>query len=109
MTHTFCVLQMRDETYERFKDEKPLDTYRTAIRFYIRPPRFVDVIKKRVWLAQDYINEILPKKLSYRTPDGKTIIYEREDLSTFLNTLYQEIFHKQRNAARIVESLAGRD
>jgi hypothetical protein len=109
LTKAFCVLQMRDETYERFKDEKPLDTYRTAVRFYIRPPRFVDVIKKRVWLAQNYINDNLPKELSYQLPDGKRITYSRDDLERFLLNIYQNIFQKQRNAARIVESLAGRD
>jgi len=105
----FCILQMRDETYESYKDEKPLDTYRTAIRFYIRAPRFVDVIKKRVAVAEYYILNHLPPKISYQTEDGKTITYERIDLALFLRRLYQEIFQANRNSARIVESLAGRD
>ncbi|MEK6756218.1 MAG: hypothetical protein AABZ02_08715 [Bacteroidota bacterium] len=109
LTKSFCVLQLRDETYELYKNEKPLDTYRTAVRFYIRPPRFVDVIKKRVWLAHDYITANLADTLSYRTEDGKRITYKSADLANFLTKLYQEIFHTQRNAARIVESLAGRD
>lgn len=109
LTKSFCILQLRDETYELYKNEKPLDTYRTAVRFYIRPPRFVDVIKKRVWLAHDFIAKNLPESLSYRTEDGKRITYQSSDLASFLTKLYQEIFHTQRNAARIVESLAGRD
>ena len=108
-TRAFCILQMRDETYESYKDEKPLDTYRTAIRFYIRTPRFVDVIKRRVGVAEHYILNNLPPKISYSTEDGKTITYDRRDLALFLRRLYQEIFHANRNSARIVESLAGRD
>lgn len=109
LTKSFCLLQLRDETYELYKNDKPLDTYRTAVRFYIRPPRFVDVIKKRVWLAHDYIQNNLPKELSYRTERGQRITYKSSDLAQFLTTLYQAIFHNERNSARIVESLAARD
>jgi hypothetical protein len=38
LTKCFVVLQMRDETYERFKNKKPLDTYRSGIAFHISPP-----------------------------------------------------------------------
>jgi len=109
LTKSFCLLQLRDETYELYKNDKPLDTYRTAVRFYIRPPRFVDVIKKRVWLAHDYIQENLPKQLSYKTERGQRISYSSSDLADFLTALYQAIFHAERNSARIVESLAARD
>ena len=50
-TRAFVVLQMRDQTYERFKNQKPLDTYRTGIAFHITPPRFIDVVKKRLDLS----------------------------------------------------------
>ncbi len=40
LTHSFVILQMRDETYERFKDKPPLDTYRTGVVFHISPPSF---------------------------------------------------------------------
>jgi hypothetical protein len=43
LTKCFVILQLRDETYERFKDE-PLDTYRTGITFHISPPRFIGVV-----------------------------------------------------------------
>jgi hypothetical protein len=38
-TRSFVILQMRDETYERYKNQPPLDTFRTAITFHISPPR----------------------------------------------------------------------
>ncbi len=47
-TRCFVVLQMRDETYERFKDRPPLDTFRGGMTFHITPPRFVDVAKRRL-------------------------------------------------------------
>ena len=36
----FVMLQMRDETYERFKNKPPLDTFKSGIVFHIKPPRF---------------------------------------------------------------------
>src|SRR4051812_26182817 len=54
-TRCFVVLQMRDETYERYKNKPPLDTYRTNIAFHITPPRFVDVVKKRLELSMGYL------------------------------------------------------
>jgi hypothetical protein len=46
-TRSFIILQMRDETYERYKDKPPLDTFKTGIAFHISPPRFIDVVKRR--------------------------------------------------------------
>jgi len=34
----FIILQMRDETYERYKNRPPLDTFRSGITFHIAPP-----------------------------------------------------------------------
>jgi hypothetical protein len=57
---------MRDETYERFKDSPPLDTFGSGVVFHITPPRFLDVVKRRLELSLEY--------LSRNTPDasGKT-------------------------------------
>src|SRR4029077_17948817 len=41
----FIILQMRSETYERFNDKPPLDTFRSGVVFHITPPRFLDVVK----------------------------------------------------------------
>jgi len=54
-TRSFVILQMRDETYERYKNQPPLDTFRTGITFHITPPRFLDVVKKRLELSLEYL------------------------------------------------------
>jgi hypothetical protein len=43
----FIILQMRDETYERYKNRPPLDKFRSGITFHIAPPRFIDVGAER--------------------------------------------------------------
>src|SRR5262249_27739328 len=50
-SRAFIILQMRDETYERFKDSPPLDTFRSGVVFHITPPRFLDVVKRRLELS----------------------------------------------------------
>jgi hypothetical protein len=41
ISKAFVIIQMRDETYERYKNRPPLDTYRSSIAFHIAPPRFI--------------------------------------------------------------------
>lgn len=108
-TKAFVVLQMRDETYERFKNQKPLDTYRTGIAFHITPPRFIDVVKKRLDLSIQYLAEQSKDTHTYMLPSGIRIAIPRSDLGTFLHELYVELFERRRNVSRILESLAGLD
>lgn len=108
-TRSFCLLPLRDETYERFKDKPPLDAFINAIHFTIEPPRFIDVVRKRLELALDYIAEAAPKTLSYTLPDGKRITYPATRLGEFLKTLYMDIFRSGRRVSWLLEALAGRN
>src|SRR6266849_7014835 len=64
-TRAFVILQMRDETYERFKNQPPLDTFRTGITFHITPPRFLDVVKRRLDLTLEYLETEAREKQSF--------------------------------------------
>ena len=70
LTHAFTILQMRDETYERFKDKPPLDTFRTGVVFHITPPRFVDVVKRRLELSIEYLASHKDRDRSYEIEAG---------------------------------------
>jgi len=37
-TRCLVILQMRDSTFEKYKNEPPLDTYKTGQIFHISPP-----------------------------------------------------------------------
>jgi hypothetical protein len=69
-TRSFVILQMRDETYERYKDKPPLDTFRTGIAFHISPPRFIDVVKRRLDLSIDLLASNATSTHSYDLPLG---------------------------------------
>jgi hypothetical protein len=46
-TKAFALLTLRDVTFERFKNEPPLDAFAQINNFYIRPPRFALVLQKK--------------------------------------------------------------
>ena len=80
----FVILQMRDETYERFKDKPPLDTFKTGIVFHIRPPRFLDVLKRRMELALEELSKEANETMSYSLSSGMTIRYPKSSLGLFM-------------------------
>jgi hypothetical protein len=108
-TRAFVILQMRDETYERYKNQPPLDTFRTGITFHITPPRFLDVVKKRLELSLEYLETEAKNQQSYAIESGVRITYHKSDLQAFLRGLYVELFDRKRNISRVLESLVGRD
>jgi hypothetical protein len=105
----FVVLQMRDETYERFKDKPPLDTFRTGVVFHIAPPRFLDVVKRRLELSLDYLAQHTPQTLEYSLSNGMRIRYPNTMLGEFLKSIYLELFDRKQNISRVLQGLAGRD
>ncbi|MEO8558957.1 MAG: hypothetical protein ABI439_07835 [Rhodospirillales bacterium] len=105
----FVILQMRDETYERYKNLPPLDTFRSGIAFHISPPRFTDVVKRRLELAVEYLAERAQERQEYVLESGARVVFPKSDLGEFLRILYTVIFGKRTNIARVLEALAGRD
>jgi hypothetical protein len=103
------VLQLRDETYERFKNQPPLDTFRTGIGFHISPPRFIDVVKRRLDLSLEYLISQTEDRLSYELPNGIRISYPNTRVGEFLKGLYVDIFHNRKNISRVLQGLAGAD
>lgn len=109
LTKCFVILQLRDETYERFKDKPPLDTYRSGITFHISPPRFIDVVKRRLELSLEYLTSHASEVQRYTLESGMRISYPKSALGFFLGQLYIELFERRHNISRILEALAGRD
>ena len=105
----FVILQMRDETYERFKGQKPLDTYKTGVVFHIGSPRFLDVVKRRLELSLEYLARNSPESLEYHLSSGMRIVYPNSLLGEFLKAIYLELFEKRQNVSRILQALAGRN
>lgn len=108
-TRALVLLQMRDVTFELHKNEPPLDTYRTGTIFHISPPRFIDVVKRRLELSLEYLSAEAPDTVSYVLPSGMTISYPKTRAGEYLNKIYEEVFQKPRNVSTILEALSGRN
>ncbi len=108
-SNAFVILQMRDETYERFKGEPPLDTFRSGIIFHIKPPRFLEVVKRRLELALEYLSERAEETMSYSLSSGARIVYPRGRIGEFLTGIYLELFENRHNISRILQGIAGRN
>jgi hypothetical protein len=108
-TRCLVILQMRDTTFETYKNHPPLDTYKTGQIFHISPPRFIDVVKRRLELSLIDLRMHAPTTIRYRTPGGATISYSRDKAGAFLKGVYLELFQRPTNTSRILEALAGRN
>jgi hypothetical protein len=105
----FTILQMRDETYERFKNQKPLDTYKSGGVFHIAPPRFLDVVKRRLELSLEYLSRNSDDTLEYHLSNGMRIRYPNSMLGEFLKSIYLDLFERRHNISRVLQALAGRN
>ena len=84
------ILQMRDVTFEAHKNERPLDTYKTGQIFHISPPRFIDVVKRRLELSLSELAAQAPEVIKYQTPSGLSISYPKIRAGEFLKSIYLE-------------------
>lgn len=106
---TFAILCMRDETYDRYRREPPLDAYLTPFAFRITPPRFLDVAKKRLELIISELAKDVPDKQVFELPNGAKVEYAGNDVGRFLIGIYKALFNPTRQIRTILEALAGRD
>ncbi len=108
-TKGFLILNLRDDTFERFKDKKPFDTFRTGVSFHVPAPRFIDVVKRRIELIGRFIEDSVDKKLSYQTSGNLNFTYPKEKLTEFLQTIYLKIFDENGNVGKFIQGISGRD
>jgi hypothetical protein len=106
---TLSILQLRDETFERYKDSKPLDTFKTGVSFHITPPRFANVVRRRLELAIDDLRQNAPTQWEYDLSNGARVRIGRDQALNFLYTVFDYVFGRDVNASRVLQGLAGRN
>lgn len=109
LTGSLCITTLRDETYENYKAEKPLDAFSKNANFYIKPPRFIDMVKRRLDLAITYLLSKSKDNIEYDIPGFGKVSYPKTRLGEYLNSIYVDVFRKQRTVTEILEGLAGKD
>jgi hypothetical protein len=108
-TETMCVVSLRDETFDRHKSEPPLDAFLTSVHFFIPPPRFYDVVRLRLDLILDKIQEELEDNYSYKLASGPTVTISRDSVVDFVKAIHGNVFSDDRRGAVVFEALTGSD
>jgi len=95
ITRALVIVNLRDTTFEAHRDEPPLDAFINAVNFYIRPPRFAQVIRKRLELIlENLAGEISPIQ-TYTLESGTKISYPASRLGEFLVGIYSSLFQSR--------------
>lgn len=105
----FSILSLRDETYDAYRNQPPLDAFLKPFAFRISPPRFINVVKKRLELVIGYLTENSSKNLEYELPNGISIHYPATKLGKYLLSIYRSIFDPTRRVSVILEAVSGKN
>lgn len=104
------ILPLRDVTYDLHGREPPLDTALKDLVFRIEPPRFAEVLQRRVLLALKELQGDGPAKaLSFTLPNGMRVEYPTSDLGMYLTCILNSLFAYDRYVRRMIAGVAGRD
>ncbi|MER9231261.1 hypothetical protein NKI56_03985 [Mesorhizobium sp. M0622] len=110
LTKGLILVNLRDSTFEAHKDEPPLDAFINAINFYIKPPRFAQVIRKRLELVLENLPAEVDRKQEYALASGYRIQYPSSRLGEFLMSIYLSLFDsKEVQVASTLEALVAKD
>ena len=105
-TRSCCVVALRDETYERYKSQPPLDAFIHSNHFYIRAPRFIDIVRKRLQLS---LAALGGTSLRTSVAGLGEVVVSQERVASFLDTIYRHLFAStSRKISWITEGLSGK-
>lgn len=110
ISRALVLINLRDSTFEAHRFEPPLDAFVNAINFYITPPRFAQVIRKRLELVLEILPSEVAEQQEYSLSSGYKIKYPSSRLGEFLMTIYLSLFD-QRSAkiGSALEALVAKD
>jgi GTPase SAR1 family protein len=112
LTRSLVIVNLRDTTFEAHRDEPPLDAFINAINFYIKSPRFAAMLRKRLDIVLENIQQDpeLSKMQRFTLESGATVTYDSGRLGEFLMSIYASLFDKRAaNIGAALESLTARN
>lgn len=111
ITNALIIVNLRDTTFEAHRDEKPLDAFTHAVNFYISPPRFAAVIRKRLELVLERMDEEeFEREYTYTIETGARVTYKSEKLTAYLQSIYDSLFERRAsNIGAQMEALVARN
>jgi GTPase SAR1 family protein len=112
LTRALVIVNLRDTTFEAHREEPPLDAFINAVNFYIRSPRFAAMLRKRLDIVIENIQQDseLSKVQKFTLESGAIVTYESGRLGEFLMSIYASLFDRRAaNIGAALESLTARN
>jgi hypothetical protein len=110
LTKSLVLINLCDSTFEANRDENPLDAFINAINFYIKPPRFAQVVRKRLELVMETLQTEVDPQQEYQLATGLKIKYPATRLGEFLLGIYLSMFDdRSMKVASALEALVAKD
>lgn len=105
------VFPLRDVTFDRHRNEPPLDTAVKNLVFRIEPPPLTDVLQARVRLALEEMQagQSPGDTLTYVLPNGMRVSYPASDQGLYLASMLGSLYAHDRFVKQVMTGLAGRD
>jgi len=106
---SLIILPLREETYEVYQNQPPLDTALKDLIFRIDAPLFQHVLIKRVQLALSRMNCDKSRTVHYDLPNGFRVECPRTDQAFYLTSIIRSLFEHDKFIRRMITGLSGRN
>ncbi|MCT8824747.1 S1 RNA-binding domain-containing protein [Glaesserella parasuis] len=106
---SIIILPLRDETYDNYKDEKPLDTAIKEYSFRIDSPSFQKILVRRVQLALNEIEKNMgTTKKQINLDNNMYVNFDPScESSTYLLAMLNSVLRNQNSIRKILTGLSG--
>lgn len=101
------VLPLREETYDNYRGEAPLDTAVKDLTFRIDAPPFGEVLSRRIDLILDDIDNWGDETINIETSDGTTFSYDPSRQADFLKAISNSLLQESDTAERLISGVSG--
>ncbi|EOB3677370.1 type I restriction endonuclease [Vibrio vulnificus] len=103
------ILPLRDETYDNYRNQPPLDTALKDLVFRIEPPLLQQVLVSRVKLSLKELKSDSAGTLEYSLPNGYRVEYPKSERAYYLTSILSSIFEYNNFVRNIIVGLSGRN
>ncbi|NOH76884.1 RNA-binding protein [Vibrio crassostreae] len=103
------ILPLRDETYDNYRSQPPLDTALKDLVFRIEPPLLQQVLVNRVKLSLKELKNEGSETLEYSLPNGYRVEYPKSERAYYLTSILSSIFEHDNFVRNIIVGLSGRN
>ena len=107
---SIIILPLRDETFDNYKDTKPLDTAIKEFCFRIISPPFQKILARRVQLALDKLENtnLSANRTKIELPNDMYVTFSpKNDSSIYLSSMLSSVLENDNSIRQLLTGLSG--